>query len=126
MLNGKKSPYNEVVKEIRFATKKFNKRSAKQVFVKLALTNGHIAEIPASRLEVDLIKTLKECGNEKPITSFQIETLQSDNATEYNAVVLRIADKAETVKQYMIPYETQSIIETLLENKKKEVKANGK
>jgi len=123
MLNGKKSHYNEVVKEIRFITKRFSKRSPKQVFVKLELANGHIAEIGATRAEVDLIKTLKDCGVEKPIKSFEIETLTSDNATEYNAIVLRIADKKDTAMQYMIPYTTQTIIETLLDEKAKAKKA---
>jgi hypothetical protein len=129
MLNGKKSNFNEAVKEIRFITKKFSKRSAKQVFVKLELTNGHIAEINANRAEVDLIKTLKEYGIEKPIKSFEIEILQSDNATEYHAIVLRLNDKNETAMQYMIPFITQTIIETVLDQKKKESKgviANGK
>jgi type IV pilus biogenesis protein CpaD/CtpE len=130
MLNGKKSNYNEVVKEIRFITKKFGKRSAKQYFVKLELSNGTIAELQANRAEVDLVKTLKECGVEKPIRSFEIETLMSDNGNEYNAIVLRLADKNETTTQYMIPYTTQNTIETLLDAKAKEkakgVIANGK
>ena len=126
MLNGKKSNYNEVVKEIRFITKRFSKRSPKQVFVKLELENGHIAEIGATRAEVDLIKTLKDCGIEKPIKSFQIEMLTSDNGSDYHAVVLRIADKKETAMQYLIPYTSQTIIETLLDEKakaKKQAKA---
>ena len=128
MLNGKKSNYNEVVKEIRFVTKRFSKRSPKQVFVKLELENGHIAEIGATRAEVDLIKTLKDCGIEKPIRSFEIEILTSDNATEYPAIVLRINDKKETAMQYLIPYTSQTIIETLLDEKakaKKTAKVNG-
>jgi len=126
MLNGKKSNYNEVVKEIRFITKRFSKRSPKQVFVKLELENGHIAEIGATRAEVDLIKTLKDCGIEKPIKSFQIEMLTSDNGSDYHAVVLRIADKKDTAMQYLIPYTSQTIIETLLDEKakaKKQAKA---
>jgi len=41
---------------------------------------------------------------------------------------LRIADKKETAMQYLIPYTTQTIIETLLDEKakaKKTAKANG-
>ena len=67
------------------------------------LCGGTINKVTADKLgtpitEIGLIKTLKDCGVENPIKSFQIEILVSDNANEYHAVVLRINDKKETAK----------------------------
>jgi len=115
---GTKSEYNNVVKEIKFISKKVRKSKDKNILVRMELTNGHVCEIYANRAEVDLISTLKGVGIEQPITSFEIEKLQAEGTgVEYHAIVLRIADKRNTWKVYMIPFETQSIIETLLEHK---------
>lgn len=117
-MNGIKSKYNEIVKEIKFAAKQTRRKGDKAVLVKMELTNGHVAEIYANRAEVDLIKTLKQVGVEIPVTSFQIEQLQAEGTgAEYHAIVLRIADKRGTWKVYMIPFETQSIMDILLEHK---------
>jgi len=129
MLNGTVSKLNEVIKgELNFHQKKslFNKKET-DTFVKMELISGRVVLLRVNdKTILDLIRTLQECGMEKPIASFQIEELMGNSGTPYIAVVVRLKDKKQTIDQYMIPYKVQSILETLYDNKpKNEIKNKG-
>lgn len=124
MQEPKISELQEVVESIKFDAKKnrFNK-AEKNFVVRITLKNGKSCEIPARKTTVDLLNTLKECGIEKPIKSFQVEKLpKTDGVGDYHAIVCRVNSKRGSAEVYMIPFDFQEIMELLLDKLKSERK----
>ena len=104
---------NNVVKEIRFISKR-SKKGGKNHFVKVELTNGKETSVWCDKEVAELIQTCTEIGVE-PIKSFTLEKRVSEkNGKEYIAVILTVFNGDEYF--YFLPRATNSIVELLYAN----------
>ena len=116
-LNGKVSKLNEVIKEMKFVQKKSAfQKGERDLVIRMELITGKVVEMRVKDKTIsDLISTLRECGMEQPYKSFAVEDLVGTMGTGYQAVVVRLNDKRGSSEQYMIPYNIQSMLETIHE-----------